>query len=228
MKEKVKRYAEMAMEVLISLLIAESGFIMLTQTNAPEFLALGFIFAGIYFAAETLVHDELLKERIDVYIDMDGCLAVWEDCESEEELLTRQFWETRRQERNMIEAVKILQRKGVNVYIATHYMCNAAKAGKGVWLFVAGLDTVPVIYVPYGQDKSLYVRKKEGRIPVLVDDYSKNLHAWEAAGYVGVKFRNSINGTKGTWTKKDATVFYYQRPEKIAEQIISAGMKKAA
>ena len=34
---------------------------------------------------------------------------------------------------------------------------------------------------------------------ILVDDYSRNLHAWELAGHVGIKFYNGINGSHGSW-----------------------------
>lgn len=225
---KTKRKAEMFVELILSLLIAETGFIMLTRTGIPEFLALGFIGTGIYFAAETLVHDELQLARIHIFIDMDGCIARWETA-MEEDLKTKEFYESREMEKNLIEAVKILQRAGFHVTILTAYINEAAKEGKKNWLKEAGLDTVPVIFVPYGEDKSRYVKKKRGWILVLVDDFSKNLHKWEAAGFVGVKFRNPLpNGTKGTWTKKEATVYYYQRPEKIAETIIMTGLKRAA
>ena len=35
---------------------------------------------------------------------------------------------------------------------------------------------------------------------ILIDDFSKNLHRWEAAGGTGIKILNGINATKGTWT----------------------------
>ena len=40
-------------------------------------------------------------------------------------------------------------------------------------------------------------------VNVLLDDYSKNLHSWVAAGNLGFKFYwkhdGMSNGTKGTW-----------------------------
>ena len=136
---KTKRKAEMIAELILSLLIAETGFIMLTRTGIPEFLALGFIGTGIYFAAETLVHDELQLARIHIYIDMDGCIARWAKALADE-LETKEFYESREMEKNLIEAVKILQRAGFHVTILTAYINEAAKEGKKNWLKEAGLE----------------------------------------------------------------------------------------
>ena len=42
---------------------------------------------------------------------------------------------------------------------------------------------------------------KESYELILVDDFSKNLREWVDTGdnFIGIKFMNGINGTKGTW-----------------------------
>ncbi len=69
---------------------------------------------------------------------------------------------------------------------------------KAAWLKSVGLGDVVKIFVPYGKHKKDYIKivmnPNEEYLPVLVDDYSKNLENWGAnKGYLPIKFMNGIN-----------------------------------
>ena len=56
-----------------------------------------------------------------------------------------------------------------------------------------GLTSIKEIFVPYGKDKCEYINDQGIYLPVLIDDYSKNLYAWEKKGYLPIKFFNGFN-----------------------------------
>ena len=43
----------------------------------------------------------------------------------------------------------------------------------------------------------------------MFDDYSQNLHEWQAAGGTGIKCYNGINGNNGTW-KGNGAIWSFQ------------------
>lgn len=134
-----------------------------------------------------------------IFIDMDGVLAKWEET-SIEETFKPGYFARREVEGKIAELIHRLMAAGKNVAILSAvYTEGTAWADKESWLKSHGLGDIPRIFVPYGEDKNKYIVPDE-HIPVLVDDFSKNLHAWTRAGYRGVKFYNGINGHHGTWT----------------------------
>ena len=54
-----------------------------------------------------------------------------------------------------------------------------------------------VVFTISGMNKTDFVEKKTGmcitKYDILIDDYSKNIEEWEAAGGTAIKFRNSFN-----------------------------------
>lgn len=132
-----------------------------------------------------------------LYVDMDGVLAKWDPNASIEDTYQSGYFLEREEEEAVKEMILALMQDGYSVSIlSAAYEEGTAKADKREWLRAHGLGDVPVTFVPYGQDKNEYVAPGN---QILLDDFSRNLHAWESAGKTGVKFMNGINGTKGTW-----------------------------
>ncbi len=132
-----------------------------------------------------------------VYIDMDGVLCRWNTEASVEDTFEDGYFLRREEETAVKDMILALMRDGYSVSIlSAAYEEGTAKADKQQWLIDHGLGEVPATFVPYGQDKNKYVASGN---QVLLDDFSRNLHAWEQAGKTGVKFMNGINGNHGSW-----------------------------
>ena len=113
------------------------------------------------------------------------------------------FFASRKMDVSVIETIKSMRQKGKDVRILSSvYQDGHSMQEKKEWLKRAGLQDVPAIFVPYGEDKFRYIDSDETDLFVLVDDFSWNLHNWEKAGdkFLGIKYMNGVNGTKGTWT----------------------------
>lgn len=134
-----------------------------------------------------------------VYMDMDGCLARWNPVPIAE---TKKlgYFRNRAAEPNLVNLVHLMIMDGIEVNIlSAAYQDDHSAADKIWWLQHIGLGNVPAIFVPYGECKFDYIPANK-RDNILIDDYSANLRDWEHAGNTGIKFRNQINGTQGTWT----------------------------
>lgn len=148
-----------------------------------------------------------------IFIDMDGVLARWNAQASIEDTYQPGYFLAREVESKIVTLIRMLIGTGKKVAILSAvYPTGSAKADKHKWLDSIGLPDIRRIFVPYGEDKHKYIPKLSEPM-LLLDDYSKNLHAWEKAGYVGVKFYNGINGTKGTW--KGLSVTADMAPEEM-------------
>ncbi len=104
--------------------------------------------------------------------------------------------------REYFTGVNILD-PGVTVKQATDPLYPAYQLNPG---FDYSLPMVEVIFCPYGTDKSEFIAGMSGDVNFLLDDFSKNLIEWCKANkkedprkFIGIKYMNGINGTKGTW-----------------------------
>lgn len=132
-----------------------------------------------------------------IYIDMDGVLAKWDTESKQSDTHKRGYFLEREIDPFIKGVIEVLKEKREDVAILTSvYQNGYAEEEKRTWLNNAGLAEVEMIAVPYGHDKSAYIQHTDA---VLLDDYSSNLHKWVRAGHKGVKYRNGINGTNGTW-----------------------------
>lgn len=131
-----------------------------------------------------------------LYIDMDGVLAVWDKNATMEDTKRPGYFRARACQENMAQALRELSDLRVPIAILSAvYRDGTAAEDKKAWLADHGLGEIPRIFVPYGS------RKKDFAGPgILVDDYTRNLREWAAEGWPAVKFRNQVNGTRGTWT----------------------------
>ena len=141
-----------------------------------------------------------MKDEVFVYFDMDGVIAVFEVDDPVEATFEKGYFLHRRPEKTLVSALKKLTEAGIHVVVCSAAYDNGYAADeKKQWLKNLGIDN-EVIIVPYGMKKSDFV-KKPG-VHILIDDYTKNLRQWESKkdqGFVGIKYRNGINGNNGTW-----------------------------
>ena len=149
-----------------------------------------------------------------IYFDLDGTLARWRKVPVWVTKLPLYFLFLRKEEA-LVRAFNRLRRLGYDCRILSKSYNKRTNFEKKLWSRIAGIRG-PVILVPYGQSKPAYA--EEGA--VLVDDYSMNLHEWEASGRTGVKFRTSVNGHHGSW--KGISVNQNWSTAKMAEVLASA------
>lgn len=129
-----------------------------------------------------------------IYVDMDGVLAVWEQGVSEESTHENGHFRHKEYEKTAMELTKKLISAGYKVCILSAvYNDDHSTDDKIWWLNRGGLGDVMHTFVPYGRDKYAYVNAYKNELPVLIDDYSKNLKAWADHGYLAVKFMNGFN-----------------------------------
>lgn len=138
--------------------------------------------------------------QIKYYIDMDGVLAKWNEYASEEETHEPGYFINRDVQKNAVAMVNLLANAGEDVKIlSSMYEDDHSAVDKEKWLKKHGIK-IPHIFVPYGKDKYSYIDAEKDDLPVLIDDYSKNLNAWEKKGYLPIKLRkrNSFEADQGT------------------------------
>lgn len=156
-----------------------------------------------------------------LYVDLDGTLAEWKPAAKPEELLEEGYFLNLQPHENVVAAVQTLIAMGVKVYILSAYLADSLYAveEKHAWVakYLPELPTQNVWLTPCTIEKPMCVLSHGESMEqaVLLDDYTKNLNAWVAYGGHGVKLRNGVNGTHGTWTGPD--VHLDQPPEAIVE-----------
>ena len=159
-------------------------------------------------------------EKVHVYIDMDGVLAKWDTEDTVEDTFERGYFLKRELEEKVAALIWLLSKRGIDVKILTSvYQNGYAAQEKKEWLLKNYIEN-EVIIVPYGEKKHEYV-SSDG-VNILLDDYTKNLKEWKEKGFVGIKFLNGINSTKGTWD--GYTVSHRQAPETMMKTILGIAM----
>lgn len=144
-------------------------------------------------------------KKINLFVDMDGVLAVY-DKDVVELMYNKEFFLNRPVIKPMVELVKELYwGSRYNVYILTSVIDSPyCIQEKSLWLdtHLPEIKESNRIYVPYGTVKSEFAKESvdiENSINVLIDDYTVNLDKWTLNGALPVKVLNGINSTNGTW-----------------------------
>ena len=156
---------------------------------------------------------------INVYIDQDGVLAKWSDSPLEE-VQKEGYFLSRELEEVMKEVIDILSKDSrIKVHLLSSVWCDGhSEFEKRAWIKDKGVNIEEgnLYFVPSGTSKSDWIKQNIGASEkdVLVDDFSENLRAWHGRP---IKFRNGINGTKGTW--KGDSVCVYMSAAEIAKEI---------
>jgi hypothetical protein len=167
------------------------------------------------------------NKAIKLFVDMDGTLATWKLAASMEELLQKNYFRDLPPYQSVVEAIRLIIncKPEVDVYVLSAYMPENETSvdEKGEWLneFLPEIDNEHRIFVPCGCSKVSFVESLfDCRVDdsfVLLDDYSINLHEWERGNGRGIKLRNGVNGTTGTWVGHEVTRF--EAPEHIYRHI---------
>ena len=138
-----------------------------------------------------------------VYFDMDGTIAKWRDVPVEE---TRRpgYYADLEPEVELLDFMRDAMKCGENIYIlSSYYTDTRALLEKKKWLdkYLPEIDSAHCLFVPYGKNKAEFIEamlhRKLCAADILIDDHTPNLHRWEEAGGIGVKWLNEINGNNG-------------------------------
>ena len=76
---------------------------------------------------------------------------------------------------------------------------QACIAGKNIWLRRNGLSAIPVIY-EFNKEK--YALEGNGKPNILIDDHPVNIQKWNAAGCIGIHYKNEWFSTTISKLKK--------------------------
>ena len=158
-----------------------------------------------------------------IFLDMDGVIARRSVTATAKQFASCSYFAKREPEKNLIEAVKFLSKKGVMVCILSCADGKGIRKTKRTWLSRQGLpqEQFPAYFPAVGESKAEYLLHQGIKMEnaVLIDDYGTNLADWEQNGGKAVKFFNGTNGTKG---KKYAhSVEYNWSAEKISNYLLS-------
>ena len=157
-----------------------------------------------------------------IMFDMDGTnCQFYESKECLEEMYSGTYFKYLTPYGNVLIAVKMLIEMGYRVGIISACVTECSKEEKEFWLhyYLPEIDKKNILLCDVGKNKAEEYVKAGGDLSntILVDDYTKNLDEWEAAGGIGVKARNELNGTNGTWQKHSFN--YKDTPEEIAKYL---------
>lgn len=156
-----------------------------------------------------------------LYLDLDGTLAEWKQSSTMEDLFKKGYFLNLKPNVELINAVKLLIKSGVECFVLSAYFADSKYAlkEKNLWVdkYLPEIDNSHRIFVVYGDAKTDYV--DDILNSVLLDDFSKNLHDWNRSGGTCIKFLNGINNTKGSW--KGTTIHFENRPHKMVNKIKS-------
>ena len=162
-------------------------------------------------------------EKINIYIDMDGVQAVYGKEDTVEQMGKPGYFRNRPVQENVVELMQALNiDEHINlVILSSVFKDDHSAADKLLWLIEQDLGDVRVCFVPEGESKADYA--VTSGLNVLIDDFSKNLFEWESKGpgFVGIKFMNGINGTKGSWAKRNGlSLDASMPPEELYDRIV--------
>lgn len=170
--------------------------------------------------------DNIITARL--FIDMDGTLATWKQAACFEDLLQENYFRDLPPYQTVVDAVRILcnTRPELDIYILSAFMpenpCSVGEKNDWLNVYLPEVDAAHRIFVPCGESKAATAARRLKRPHIdktffLLDDYSVNLHDWKEKNGSGIKLRNGINGSTGTW--KGASVSRFNTPETLAKLI---------
>ena len=154
-----------------------------------------------------------------LFLDMDGCLArFYEEKNYLDRMCKKGFFKNLKPYSEMLEALEIYSYYSPDVELYILSACpdsEFAKEEKNEWL----AENFPVknrIFMRAGENKASFV-PDISRDDYLLDDHTKNLFEWEAAGGTGIKVKNEVNCKNGTW--KGAVINGLETSEEILEKL---------
>lgn len=147
-----------------------------------------------------------MEKKINLYIDMDGCLAEFTLLEKENMHLLYEegYFRDLKPQQNVIDGVILFIRNHPNIEVAvlSAFLRDSKYAlkEKQQWLdkHIPQIDAGHRYFVPCGASKAV-VASNDAHA-VLLDDHSPNLLDWvKQEKNVGIKLLNGINGKGQKW-----------------------------
>lgn len=153
---------------------------------------------------------------ITLWVDMDGTLAEWRCDATYEDLYEEGYFASLSPHKELIAALKSLAEEGLKIRVLSCYLKDSPYAlkEKEEWVKRYCPFLSDSVFVPNGEDKSLWIGHQISKKDILLDDYSRNLFSWQSAGGTAIKALNGVNHTKGSWMGR--TVILQQRSESIS------------
>ena len=140
----------------------------------------------------------MTTEKPKILFDVDGTLALWNLAATEEEIHDPKYYLSQTPDIALINVARtLLNDPNIEVGVISKVFDERIAKVKVKWLNKFHLGGINHIFVPYEERKDAYI-PSDG-IYILIDDYTKNLNEWEAAGHTAIKYRTAVNGNNGTW-----------------------------
>ena len=158
-----------------------------------------------------------------LFVDLDGTLAVFTPVEQIETLYQKGYFQNLKPYGNALEGLKLYMKNHpkTEVYILSSVLSDSKYAlqEKQAWLdrYLPQIDRDHRLFPPCGKNKADHVPGGIKKTDILIDDHTENLFAWQAAGGIGVKMMNGINGSKGRWQERRFDA--HGLPEAISRQL---------
>jgi len=138
------------------------------------------------------------KNKIRLYLDMDGTLAEFKRVSSEDELYMAGFFQNLQPHTNVLDGVCDLKQRNshIEIYTLSAFLSDSKHAlkEKNIWLdtYLPEIKKENRIFTPCGTAKHNSVREI-GKTDILLDDYNLNLEEWRKAGGTSIKLVNDMN-----------------------------------
>ena len=174
-------------------------------------------------APGTWRNQETESEKVRLFVDMDGTLAMWHPTKKLEELYEEGYFKNLEPYEEVVEAIRQIYtfEPNVEVFILSAYLSDSSYAlkEKNEWLdrYLPEIDKDHRCFCHCGTDKSAAVPEGIKETDVLLDDYTMNLNDWCPPG-VGIKLLNGINDTHKSW--QGERISRLQPPTEIARAIM--------
>lgn len=174
-------------------------------------------------APGTWRNQETESEKVRLFVDMDGTLAMWHPTKKLEELYEEGYFKNLEPYEEVVEAIRQIFtfEPNVEVFILSAYLSDSLYAlnEKNEWLdkYLPEIDKDHRCFCHCGTDKSAAVPEGIKETDVLLDDYTVNLKDWCPPG-VGIKLLNGINDTHKSW--QGERISRLQPPTEIARAIM--------
>lgn len=142
-----------------------------------------------------------------LFVDMDGTLAEFRSNASFEDLHAPGYFASLQPQEQVVQAVRqLVQDPNLEVFVLSSALDTpTAQPEKCAWLdrYLPEIDALHRLFPRNGTDKALVVPGGIRKTDLLLDDFSRNLHAWAAAGGIGIKLINHLNDHFQTWSLSD-------------------------
>lgn len=165
-----------------------------------------------------------MKNKLRVFIDMDGTIAEWQYGTAFESLYEPKYFRNLPPYQNMLWALRDFMMRHENdmeFFVLTAYFHDhpTARMEKKQWLdyWLPEIDDLHRVFVPCGEKKKDCVPDGIRDTDILLDDHTPNLLHW--SGW-GVKVLNGGNGKSGRWNGPKVNVL--DDPKSILCQIEEA------